>query len=58
LPFQGATPGGGHFTQGDAIGLGYIALSGRNVAMKNVCDKAECPAYIPPIALQKAKFPR
>jgi hypothetical protein len=29
LPFQGARGGGCHFTQGDAIGLGYIALSGR-----------------------------
>jgi hypothetical protein len=27
LPFQGATPGGGQFTQGDAIGLGYDRLS-------------------------------
>jgi hypothetical protein len=29
LPFQGATPGVCHFPQGDAVGLGYIALSGR-----------------------------
>jgi hypothetical protein len=29
LPFQGARGGGGQFTQGGAIGLGYIALSGR-----------------------------
>jgi hypothetical protein len=33
----------GHATQGVAIGLGYIGLSARRGAMKNVCDKAECP---------------
>jgi hypothetical protein len=55
LPFQGARGGGGHFPQGDAVGLGYVALSGRDVAMKNGSDKAKCPAYIPTIALKKAK---
>jgi hypothetical protein len=31
------------FSQGVAIGLGYIGLSARGAAMKNVCDKTKAP---------------
>jgi hypothetical protein len=42
FPVQGAMNGGCTITQGDAIGLGYVGLSVRNGAMKNVCGKVKC----------------
>jgi hypothetical protein len=57
-PFRAQGAVGAHIPQGGAIGLGYVGLSVRQVAMKNGCDRAKCPAYIPAIALQKVKCPR
>jgi hypothetical protein len=42
-PFRAQLTIGVRATQGVAIGLGYIGLSARDGAMKNVCDKAKYP---------------
>jgi hypothetical protein len=42
-------------TQGIAIGLGYVGLSVRNGAMKNVCDKAKYPPDTPKLCLVRLK---
>jgi hypothetical protein len=50
LPFQGAMSGGRPLTQGDAIGLGYIALSGRTTPFGFI------GAGILPCAMQSWKY--
>jgi hypothetical protein len=54
-PFRAPPTIGGQITQGDAIGLGYIGLSVRNGAMKNVCDKAKYPPDTPELFVVRLK---
>jgi hypothetical protein len=54
-PFRAQPTIRGQITQGVAVGLGYIGLSVRNGAMKNVCDKAKYPPDPPELFAVRLK---